>query len=271
MLIRQHDIRVATIEDDDEFRDHLAALINGANGYCCVGSFRNAETAIKHFAASPPDVLLLDLELPGRNGLEVIAEMVARWPKLAIIILTIHDECAKIFTALEAGAIGYLGKPVSPVRLLEAIAEAHAGGSPMSSPIARMVVRKFQEQGRVQQKLDQLTARENGDPRPNLPGPEHEGDRLFARPQRSHHRQPPTKHLRQAAGPFPLRRHRQVPPAQGIATACSDADTKEAEDRAISRTPGFGQHARQSTLWSLDMLPTQVEANPQGCQRVANT
>jgi RNA polymerase sigma factor (sigma-70 family) len=160
MLSRKHDIRVATIEDDDEFRDHLAALINGADGYCCVGSFRNAETALKHFATAPPDVLLLDLELPGRNGLEVIAEMVARWPKLAIIILTIHDECAKIFTALEAGAIGYLGKPVSPVRLLEAIAEAHAGGSPMASPIARMVVRRFQEQGRMQQKLDQLTARE---------------------------------------------------------------------------------------------------------------
>jgi DNA-binding NarL/FixJ family response regulator len=160
MLNREHDIRVATIEDDDAFRDHLAALINGANGYCCVGSFRNAETALKHLAAGPPDELLLDLELPGRNGLEVIAEMVARWPKLAIIILTIHDECAKIFTALEAGAIGYLGKPVSPVRLLEAIAEAHAGGSPMSSSIARMVVRKFHEGGRTQQKLDQLTARE---------------------------------------------------------------------------------------------------------------
>jgi DNA-binding NarL/FixJ family response regulator len=160
MLNRKHDIRVATIEDDDEFRDHLTALINGANGYCCVGSFRNAETALKQLAAAPPDVLLLDLELPGRNGLEVIAEMAARWPKLAIVILTIHDECAKIFTALEAGAIGYLGKPVSPVRLLEAIAEAHAGGSPMSSSIARMVVRRFQEQGRIKQKLDQLTARE---------------------------------------------------------------------------------------------------------------
>jgi DNA-binding NarL/FixJ family response regulator len=160
MLNRKQDIRVATIEDDDEFRDHLVALISGANGYCCVGSFRHIETALKHFAAGPPDVLLLDLELPGRNGLEVIAEMVACWPKLAIIILTIHDECAQIFTALEAGAIGYLGKPVSPVRLLEAIAEAHAGGSPMSSPIARMVVRRFQEQGRIQQKLDQLTARE---------------------------------------------------------------------------------------------------------------
>ena len=125
-----------------------------------MGSFRTAETALRHFAAVPPDVLLLDLELPGRYGLDVIAEMVARWPKLAIIVLTIHDEPAEIFAVLEAGAIGYLSKPVSPVRVLEAVAEAHAGGSPMSSPIARMVVRKFQEQGRLRQKLDQLTARE---------------------------------------------------------------------------------------------------------------
>jgi RNA polymerase sigma factor (sigma-70 family) len=160
MLTHKNDIRVAAIEDDDEYREHLAALINGANGYCCVGSFRNTETALKHLATDAPDVLLLDLELPGRNGLDVIAEMVARWPKLAIIVLTIHDECAQIFTALEAGAIGYLGKPVSPVRLLEAIAEAHAGGSPMSSSIARMVVRRFHDQGRMQQKFDQLTARE---------------------------------------------------------------------------------------------------------------
>jgi RNA polymerase sigma factor (sigma-70 family) len=160
MLSHNHDIQVATIEDDDEYRDHLAALINGANGYCCVGSYRNAETALKQIAGDPPDVLLLDLELPGRNGLEVIAEMTARWPRLAIIILTIHDEAAKIFAALEAGAVGYLAKPVSPVRVLEAITEAQAGGSPMSSVIARMVVRKFHEQGRMRQQLDQLTPRE---------------------------------------------------------------------------------------------------------------
>jgi DNA-binding NarL/FixJ family response regulator len=105
-------------------------------------------------------VLLLDLELPGRNGLEVISELVARWPKLAIIVLTVHDESAKIFAALEAGAIGYLGKPVSSVRLIEAIAEAHAGGSPMSTSIARLVVRKFHAQGRLRKSLHQLTPRE---------------------------------------------------------------------------------------------------------------
>lgn len=160
MLNHQNDIRVATIEDDDEYRDHLTAVVNGEEGYCCVGAFRNVETALARFNQSVPDVLLLDLELPGRNGLEVIFELVARWPRLAIIVLTVHDESAKIFTALEAGAIGYLGKPVSSVRLLEAIAEAQAGGSPMSTSIARLVVRKFHAQGRLRKSLDQLTPRE---------------------------------------------------------------------------------------------------------------
>lgn len=161
MLNHQNEIRVATIEDDDEYRDHLTAVVNGEAGYCCVGAFRNAETALAQFNRSVPEVLLLDLELPGRSGLAVISEFIARWPKLAIIILTVHDDSAKIFAALEAGAIGYLGKPVSSVRLLEAIAEAHAGGSPMSTSIARLVVRKFHAQGRLRKSLDQLTPREN--------------------------------------------------------------------------------------------------------------
>jgi RNA polymerase sigma factor (sigma-70 family) len=160
MQHRKNDIRVATIEDDDDYRKHLAALINGAEGFCCVGAFRNAEAALTHFNQAAPDVLLLDLELPGRNGLNIISEMIARWPNLAIIVLTVHDESAKIFAALEAGAIGYLGKPVSSVRLLEAIAETRAGGSPMSTSIARLVVRKFHAQGRLRKSLDQLTPRE---------------------------------------------------------------------------------------------------------------
>lgn len=125
-----------------------------------MGSFRNVESALAQFKQTIPDVLLLDLELPGRQGLDVISEIVTRWPELTIIVLTVHDESAKIFTALEAGAIGYLGKPVSSVRLLEAIAEAHAGGSPMSTSIARLVVRKFHAQGRLRKSLDQLTPRE---------------------------------------------------------------------------------------------------------------
>lgn len=160
MQNHRNDIRVATVEDDDSYREHLAALIDGADGFACVGSYRNATMALTQLARVQPDVLLLDLGLPGRNGLEVIAEIVARWPNLAILVLTVHDESTTIFTALEAGAVGYLSKPVSPVRLLEAIAEARAGGSPMSASIARLVVRKFHQQGQLRRDLDQLTPRE---------------------------------------------------------------------------------------------------------------
>jgi len=160
MIRRANDIKVATVEDDDEFRDHLAALIGGTEGYCCIGSYRSAELALKHLPVEQPDVLLLDLELPNKQGDELIAEIAARWPRVAVVVLTIHDDSARIFPALETGAIGYLVKPVPPARLLEAIAEAHAGGSPMSSQIARLAVRRFQEQGRSRQKLDSLTPRE---------------------------------------------------------------------------------------------------------------
>ena len=154
------DIKVVTVEDDDPFREHLTALIGGAQGFRCTGSYHTAETALKHLPVEQPDVLLLDLELPKTQGLELIANVLARWPKLAILVLTIQDDSARIFEALEAGAIGYLIKPVSPVKLLEAIAEAHAGGSPMASQIARLVVKRFQQQGRARQKLNGLTARE---------------------------------------------------------------------------------------------------------------
>ena len=154
------DIKVVTVEDDDSFREHLAALIGGAQGFRCVGSYGTAEAALKHLPVEQPDVLLLDMELPNTQGIELISDVVARWPKLAILVLTIQDDPTRIFEALEGGAIGYLIKPVSPSKLLEAIAEAHAGGSPMASQIARLVVKRFQQQGRSRQELDTLTPRE---------------------------------------------------------------------------------------------------------------
>lgn len=154
------DIKVVTVEDDDPFREHLTALIGGAQGFRCIGSYRTAEAALKHLPVEQPDVLLLDLELPNTQGLELISEVVVRWPKLGILVLTIQDDSARIFEALAAGAIGYLIKPVAPAKLLEAIAEAHAGGSPMASQIARLMVKRFQQQGRVRHELETLTPRE---------------------------------------------------------------------------------------------------------------
>ena len=161
MLSRASDIQVAIVEDDDAFRQHLTALIGGAKGFYCLGAHRTAEAALKHLPVEPPHVLLVDLQLPRTSGLELIAEVAVRWPAIAIVVLTVSNDVQQIFSAIEAGAMGYLVKDqCSPTRLLEAITEAREGGSPMSSQIARLMVKRFQQQGRARQKLDTLTARE---------------------------------------------------------------------------------------------------------------
>lgn len=153
-------IRVAVVEDKDDFRGHLVALIQGAQGFCCTGAHATAESALKQLAWEKPEVLLLDLELPKLSGEDSIREFKARLPALEILVLTLHDEPKRIFTALEAGASGYLIKPVHPAKLLEAIAEVRAGGSPMSSQIARLVVRVFHQRGRTNAQFETLTTRE---------------------------------------------------------------------------------------------------------------
>jgi DNA-binding NarL/FixJ family response regulator len=153
-------IRVSIVEDNDPFREHLAALIGGAQGFSCSGAHRTAEQALKRIPVEKPDIVLLDLELPHLPGEECIRELKARLPGLEIVVLTIHDDSRRIFDALEAGATGYLVKPVAPAKILEALTEAAAGGAPMSSQIARLVIHTFHERGQRKQELKQLTARE---------------------------------------------------------------------------------------------------------------
>jgi len=152
---------VSIVEDDDEFREHLVSLVRGAPGFVCAGVHSTAEAALKHVPHDKPDVLLLDLELPGKSGLECIRDFKARLPKLEILILTICDDSKRIFQALESGATGYLHKPpTSSVEILNAITEIRAGGSPMSSGIARLVVKTFQQRGRTRQEVERLSPRE---------------------------------------------------------------------------------------------------------------
>ena len=158
--MNQKKIRVGIVEDDAAFREHLCALTGGTPGYECAGAWRTAETALKHLPVEKPDVLLLDLELPGKSGLELIVELNSRQLPFEIVVLTICDDLPRIFAALENGATGYLVKPVPPARILEAIADVRAGGAPMSSAIARLVVKRFQQRGRVNQTLATLTGRE---------------------------------------------------------------------------------------------------------------
>ncbi len=137
------EIKVALVEDDRRFREGLGMLIDGSLGFRLVGSFGSVEEALEARRAEAPDVLLLDIHLPGALGSEGVRSLIERWPGAIPLMLTVFEEEDHIFTALTNGAVGYLLKRTPPARLLEAIREAHGGGSPMSPEIARKVITLF--------------------------------------------------------------------------------------------------------------------------------
>jgi DNA-binding NarL/FixJ family response regulator len=136
-------IKVGIIEDKREIREGLALLIGGTNGFRAVGSWRSMEDALRAISTDLPDVVLVDLELPGMSGIEGIGILRERYPRLLLLVLTVFDDDDRIFQAVCAGACGYLLKRTPPARLLEAISEAVDGGSPMSPAVARRVLQLF--------------------------------------------------------------------------------------------------------------------------------
>jgi DNA-binding NarL/FixJ family response regulator len=138
-------IKVAIVEDARNIRDGLAILINGSEGYRCTGVFRSVEQALETIGLELPDVVLVDLGLPGMSGVEGIRIFSERHPSLLSIVLTVYNDNELVFDALCAGACGYLLKNTPPARLLESVEEAVKGGSPMSPEIARRVVALFRE------------------------------------------------------------------------------------------------------------------------------
>ncbi|MHB1687659.1 MAG: response regulator [Ignavibacteriaceae bacterium] len=155
-------IRVVVVEDNDAIREGLKMLIDGTEGYSCVGAYLKCELMLKNVERLNPDVLLMDIGLPGMNGIEGIKEARKLLPELTILVLTVYEENDLIFEALCAGASGYLVKKTPPSRLLEAIREANEGGAPMSSHIARKVIDFFQQkkQASPQKNVSILTPRE---------------------------------------------------------------------------------------------------------------
>jgi DNA-binding NarL/FixJ family response regulator len=144
------------IEDQAEIRDGLKVLINGTAGYCCAGVFGSVEAALAEAPADLPDVILLDLGLPGMSGIDGIPLLKERYPETAILVLTVYDDDDRIFRALCAGADGYLLKKTPPARLLECLREAVDGGGPMSLEVAGKVIslfRKFRPPERAQHNL----------------------------------------------------------------------------------------------------------------------
>ena len=138
-------INVAIVEDNKTIREGLAALIGGTPDYSCIGSFPDCEKFLSFLPKADIDVVLMDIGLPGMNGIDGVKRAREINPKLNILMLTVYEESNVIFEALCAGACGYLVKKTPPSRLLEAIKDIYDGGSPMSSNIARQVISIFQQ------------------------------------------------------------------------------------------------------------------------------
>ena len=143
-MSRDLDIRVSIIEDDETIREGYAYLIGHTPGYRVVSTYSSVETALKKLPSDAPDVLLLDVELPGTNGIDALPKIKKLIPNLYILILTVYEQDTLIFRALGNGASGYLTKDTPPEKLMAAINEVMDGGGPMSAQIARMVIQSFQ-------------------------------------------------------------------------------------------------------------------------------
>jgi DNA-binding NarL/FixJ family response regulator len=153
-------ISVSIVDDEKELRESIATFVNGSPGFRCLSTYGNAEAALRGLPADQPDVVLMDINMAGMSGIECVEKLKAASPALQIVMLTVYEDTDQIFKALSAGASGYLLKRLSPAKLLQAIREVHAGGSPMSSSIARKVVASFRHSAPATGTQPRLSPRE---------------------------------------------------------------------------------------------------------------
>jgi RNA polymerase sigma factor (sigma-70 family) len=153
-------ITVSIVEDNEQLRGTLARVINRAEGFRCVSQYGDAESGLEGIPKDAPEVVLMDINLPGMNGVECVRRLKQLTPKLLVVMLTVYEDTDNIFKALAAGAAGYLLKRTKSAELLEAIREVHRGGSPMTTHIARKVTQSFQRAGLSSQPTENLSERE---------------------------------------------------------------------------------------------------------------
>ena len=138
-----NDIHIAIVEDDNEIRQTLSLIIDGSPGFSCKYAFPDGESGLASLGKLPIDIILMDIDLPGKSGIEVTRQLKQENPDLDIIMLTVQSDDDSIFESLCAGASGYLLKDTSPAELLVHIREVYEGGAPMSSTIARRIINSF--------------------------------------------------------------------------------------------------------------------------------
>ncbi|HEX9045477.1 MAG TPA: response regulator transcription factor [Verrucomicrobiae bacterium] len=138
-------ITISIVEDNDKLRGTLAKVIGRAEGFKFLTDYGNAEDALADLPKVKPEVVLMDINLPGMNGVECVRKLKTLLPQTQVMMLTVYEDTENIFNALAAGANGYLLKRTPTKELIEAIREVHRGGSPMTTHIARLVVQSFQK------------------------------------------------------------------------------------------------------------------------------
>jgi DNA-binding NarL/FixJ family response regulator len=153
-------IKVSIVEDDRGTRESLSELLGRAPALRCVGAHPNGEEALRRIPGEEPDVVLMDINLPGMSGIECVARLKRSLPKMQVLMLTTYQESDLIFDSLRRGASGYLLKNMPPAELIQAVEQVHAGGAPMSMQIARKVVNHFQQIRHPASEVEQLTKRE---------------------------------------------------------------------------------------------------------------
>jgi DNA-binding NarL/FixJ family response regulator len=153
-------ITVSIVEDNDQLRGTLARVISRAEGFRCVSHYGSAEAALASLLNDAPEVVLMDINLPGMNGVECVRQLKGLAPQIQVVMLTVYEDTDNIFNALAAGASGYLLKRTKSAELLEAIREVHRGGSPMTTHIARLVTQSFQRTAATAAPTENLSQRE---------------------------------------------------------------------------------------------------------------
>jgi DNA-binding NarL/FixJ family response regulator len=153
-------VTVSIVEDNEKLRGTLARVLNRADGFECVSQYGSAEEALKELPKVTPEVVLMDINLPGMNGVECVRQLKQILPKTQVMMLTVYEDTENIFNALAAGASGYMLKRTPSKELLEAIKDVQRGGSPMTMHIARKVVQSFQRKAETTSPTENLSERE---------------------------------------------------------------------------------------------------------------